>query len=391
MNRFVSFWSRRARVALVACGVDGVDARTARCAATPLGRRRASSRRGARATLHRVRRPRAPAAFDVGSARQGAAGELPLGAAARGSEEGRPADDAEQRRRRCSPQRDERKSRLRRAPWRSSSRRSRGSRASSRTTPRNAPDRAAARCAASPRTTSSSRRGLPREDAGRDRARQRRRRRTRRPPGSSRRSPTRRDDDHASRARQKAIDSTTRLDRHVPEYCRSVPAARRGPLLPRVRVRAGERPDQRAPRLLDLITEEAELEVHPERVPRVRRALLQRGAGRPDASGTSPRRRTPRSSSTRRRTTRSTATPGTSSRYVFWNKGDFAKALNAFKKTIDFGDHVRAAPERGEARRQRAHGHHPGLRARGRPDAPRTTSSRTSRATSRARTTRRSR
>ena len=135
-------------------------------------------------------------------------------------------------------------------------------------------------------------------------------------------------------ARKKADRATTRSSTNdYPNYA----AARRGPLLPRVRVRAGERLEQRAHGLLRAHPEGAELEVHPERVPRVRRALLQRSAGRPDASGTSPRRPTRRSSSTRRRTTRSTATPATSSRYVFWNKGEFDKALNEFKKTIEFG------------------------------------------------------
>ena len=48
----------------------------------------------------------------------------------------------------------------------------------------------------------------------------------------------------------------------------------------------------RASVYLDLIKKRPQIEVHPERVPRVRRALLQRGAGRSRASGISPRRRT---------------------------------------------------------------------------------------------------
>ena len=54
--------------------------------------------------------------------------------------------------------------------------------------------------------------------------------------------------------------------------------------------------------------------------------------------------------------------------YVFWNKGDLPHALDAFKKTIDFGIQFAQLPERGEARRQRAQGRHPGVRARGQPD-----------------------
>ena len=37
--------------------------------------------------------------------------------------------------------------------------------------------------------------------------------------------------------------------------------------------------------------------------------------------------------------------------YVYWNKGEFPRALDEFKKTIDYGDAVRAAAERRAARR----------------------------------------
>ena len=52
--------------------------------------------------------------------------------------------------------------------------------------------------------------------------------------------------------------------------------------------------------------------------------------------------------------------------YVYWNKGELDKALNAFKKTIEFGVAQRAAAGSCEARRQRAPRRHPGLRAQGR-------------------------
>ena len=131
----------------------------------------------------------------------------------------------------------------------------------------------------------------------------------------------------------------------------------------------------------ELIQKAPRLEVHPERVPRVRRALLQRGAGRSHRSGISPRRRTPRSSSTRRRTTRCTATPGTSSPTSSGTRASFDKALNAFKKTIDFGVAVLAAARtRRSSPTARAATSSPSTRSRAIPARP-TTSSTTSRAT----------
>ncbi len=53
----------------------------------------------------------------------------------------------------------------------------------------------------------------------------------------------------------------------------------RGALLPRVRVRAGQQARRRAQGLPRADPELAAVEVHPQRVPRVRRALLQRRAG----------------------------------------------------------------------------------------------------------------
>ena len=61
-------------------------------------------------------------------------------------------------------------------------------------------------------------------------------------------------------------------------------------------------------------------------------------------SGTWPRARTKRSSSIRRRTTRSSATRTTSSPTFYWNKGEFPRALDEFKKTIDYGDSYAAIP-----------------------------------------------
>ncbi len=144
---------------------------------------------------------------------------------------------------------------------------------------------------------------------------------------------------------------------------------RRGPLLPRLRVRAGERPQERAQGLLRPHQEVAELEVHPERVPRASASSssTRRRATRP--SGTSPSRRTRRSPSTRRRRTRSTATPGTSSAYVYWNKGELDKALNGFKKTIEFGTVHTQLPGAAKLAGRRASRHDPGLRPQGRPGA----------------------
>ena len=53
---------------------------------------------------------------------------------------------------------------------------------------------------------------------------------------------------------------------------------------------------------------------------------------------------TKKSSSTRRRTTRCSGTRTTSSRYVYWNKGEFPRSLDEFKKTIDFGIQFASLP-----------------------------------------------
>ena len=94
--------------------------------------------------------------------------------------------------------------------------------------------------------------------------------------------------------------------------------------------------EERALGLLRAHQEAPGLEVHPERVPRVRRALLQRSAGRPVEVG-----------SRRAGLRRGHQVPAADNKvfgyawyklgYVFWNKGELDKALNAFKKTIEFG------------------------------------------------------
>ena len=189
------------------------------------------------------------------------------------------------------------------------------------------------------------------------------------------------------RARRAQAEKYYAHQHRVPE----LPAARRGPLLSRVRVRAGERARQRAPGLLRAHPEPAELEVHPERLSRVRRALLQRGAGRSEQMGHRGAGVYARSSSTRRRTTRSTATPGTSSPTSSGTRAISPKALNAFKKTIDYGVTYAQLPNATKLAERRAPRHYPGLRARAAIRRRPTTSSTTCRVTSRARTTRRSR
>ena len=114
--------------------------------------------------------------------------------------------------------------------------------------------------------------------------------------------------------------------------------------------------------------------------------------GDPSQVGSRRAGATRRSSSTRRRTTRCSATPGTSSRYVYWNKGESRQVA----QRVQEDDRVRRQstsqlPERREARRRRAPRHHPGLRARRATRRRPTTSCTTSRATQRARTRRRSR
>ena len=94
----------------------------------------------------------------------------------------------------------------------------------------------------------------------------------------------------------------------------------------------------------ELIQKRAAVEVHPQRVPRVRRALLQRGAGRPLEVGSRRAGATRRSSSTRRRTTRCSGYAGTSSRYVYWNKGEFPQVAQRVQEDHRLRRPVRAAP-----------------------------------------------
>ena len=77
--------------------------------------------------------------------------------------------------------------------------------------------------------------------------------------------------------------------------------------------------------------------------------------------------------------------------YVFWNQGDLPHALDAFKKTIDFGTTFAQLPNAATARRERAQGRHPGVRARGQPDRRLQLLQEPERRRGRARTTRRSR
>ena len=53
--------------------------------------------------------------------------------------------------------------------------------------------------------------------------------------------------------------------------------------------------------------------------------------------------------------------------YVFWNKGEFANALNEFKKMIEYGDTYGDLPNAKQLAEVRASRHHPGLRAQRRP------------------------
>ena len=53
--------------------------------------------------------------------------------------------------------------------------------------------------------------------------------------------------------------------------------------------------------------------------------------------------------------------------YVYWNKGEFPRALDEFKKTIDYGVQFASIPERRAARHRSASRSRAGLRALGPP------------------------
>jgi hypothetical protein len=119
----------------------------------------------------------------------------------------------------------------------------------------------------------------------------------------------------------------------------------RGPLLPRLRIRAGERLRQRAQGLPRAHPQLAAVEVHPERVPRLRRALLQRSAGRPEQVGARGAvvRRGHQVPAARQQGVRLRALQA---RLRPLEQGRLREArISEFKKTIDFGA-VLAAPER---------------------------------------------
>ena len=301
------------------------------------------------------------------TARQDAAGQLPLGAAARGSEEARPADEADQ------PDRVDGRCAARRAqePPRSARQRAllvteiQGLESLFETTPKNAPDRPQLGAAPRRGATSSS---SPPPSATRREAEIKRDEAKKTNPQAAGQQQTAGEPGrpgHGGRAQEGDQELHAASTNDYPNYA----AARRGPLLPRVRVRAGERPQERAQGLL---------RAHPEgaRTRSTSRTRTSRSASSSSTkrraiprSGTSPRRRTTRSSSTRRRTTRSTATPVQARATSSGTRASFDKALNEFKKTIEFGVSSRQLPERREARRLRASRRHPGLRPQGRPGA----------------------
>ena len=248
------------------------------------------------------------------------------------------------------------------------------------TTAKNAPDRPFSSRAVSQKRTSSFRvRRVPRQDQAeidRDAAEEDE------PAAPARSRPREPGRPGHARGAEEGIDNYTLIKTEYPSTARSTRSSTTS------RTSTSRRTTSRTrARSTTSSSRSAGLEVHPERVPRVRRALLQRSPGRPVEVG--PRRPgVPRGHrSTRRREQGLGGYAWYKLAYVFWNKGELEKALNAFKKTIDFWRRQRSSRAR-QARRRRAPRRHPGLRAQGRP-AQRTTSSTTSRATRAAATPRR--
>ena len=133
-------------------------------------------------------------------------------------------------------------------------------------------------------------------------------------------------------ARKKAIENYTLIANDYP----TLRAARRGPLLPRVRVRAGERPQERALGLLRAHQEAPDSKYIPNAYLAFGELFFNEAQGDPVEVG--PRRAGLR---------RGHQVPAADNKvygyawyklaYVFWNKGELDKSLNAFKKTIEFG------------------------------------------------------
>ena len=197
-------------------------------------------------------------------------------------------------------------------------------------------------CAASRRTTSSSR---PRRSATRPRRRSSATSQEEEParaPASSRRVAQARSKIARCGARKNAIKYYNA--RSIPNATtRTTATARRGPLLPRVRVRAGERPRRTRARSTSSSSQKTPKSKY---IPNAYLAFGELFFN--EAQGD------PRSGSSREQAYKKVIKyPPPDNKvygyaqyklgYVFWNKGDFAQALDAFKKTIDFGDAVRAA------------------------------------------------
>ena len=234
---------------------------------------------------------------------------------------------------------------------RCSSRRSRASSASIETTPKNAPDRPQLTRRLAEATSSSRRAAFRDKTAGGDQARRRRRRRT---PQARRvqqqTQANQADADREGRAQEGDRRTTRSSKNEYPNYAKLDEVL----YYLAYEYEQAQRPQERAQGLLRAHPEGAEVEVHPERVPRVRRALLQRSAGRPvkwDLAAQAYKEvikyPPPR--------TRSTATPATSSATSTGTRASSPSALNEFKKTIEYGDQfTRSCRTRRSSRTPRA-------------------------------------
>ena len=229
----------------------------------------------AKAVAQRLRGQR-PEGVRRQQARQDAAGELPLGAAARGSEEARPADEAERPDASRTLRATSARAASRPASARSSSPRSQRPREplrddaeerarprAARASPRRGLRRARERAAFRDKTRGGDQARRPQEDepAGR------------RPAADAGEPGRQRHEGARARRRSTTTRSSSTTTRHYGQLDEVLY------YLAYEYEQANDLKNARS-RLLRPHQEDARLEVHPERVPRVRRAVLQRGAGR---------------------------------------------------------------------------------------------------------------
>jgi hypothetical protein len=193
--------------------------------------------------------------------------------------------------------------------------------------------------------------GLPRQDGSRDQAASSRRA-TPRPPTCKKSRGREGRQDPRRRAQERDLKYYTTLNNESPEVVPNPNVdgeehglRRRGALLPRLRVRAGEQARRRPQGLPRAHQRGPTSKYIPNAYLAFGELFFNEAQGDPSQVERSPSSRTRRWSSTSRRTTRSSATPTTSSATSTGTSGrESRRPVEAFKKTIDYAEQYAKLP-----------------------------------------------